>query len=251
MQLELTLEEPSVAVLADFNVRVSKRARSVSLRVLPVTGLEVTIPRWFRRSDIPDVIAEHREWILRQYDKVQRQTDPDFLVWPPQQLPLRAANRQLECLYIAPSQSSNADQIVAGIDGDKLIVEGYTGEKQTLINLFAAVLKDEARAVLSPWLRELATEHSLTYKKISIRGQRTLWGSYSSSGTLSLNYKLLFLPVDLARYVLLHELAHTRHLDHSPAFWDFLASMEPRARALDQQLNSAGSFVPPWLEAVS
>lgn len=251
MQLELALEEPAVTVLDNFNVRVSKRARSVSLRVLPVTGLEVTIPRWFKRSDIPEVIAEHREWILGQFDKVQQRTDPDYLVWPPRHLPLRAVNRQLECLYATTPGSGASDQMIASIDGDQLVIEGYGGEKQVLINLLAAVLKDEARAVLAPWLRDLADQHSLSYKKVSIRGQRTLWGSYSSSGTLSLNYKLMFLPVELTRYVLLHELAHIRHLDHSSSFWSFLASMEPRARLLDRQLNAAGEYVPPWLEAVS
>ena len=88
----------------------------------------------------------------------------------------------------------------------------------------------------------------MTYGKLSVRGQRTLWGSYSSSGTLSLNYKLLFLPPELVDYVVLHELAHTRHMDHSRAFWRLLDKMIPGARDLDDQVNDAATLVPRWLE---
>jgi len=65
---------------------------------------------------------------------------------------------------------------------------------------------------------------------------------------LSLNYKLVFINPHIVDYVLLHELAHTRHLDHSAAFWRFLDGLKPNARQLDRQLKEAGSQVPPWLE---
>ena len=83
---------------------------------------------------------------------------------------------------------------------------------------------------------------------MQVRGQRSVWGSYSSTGTLSLNYKILFLPPELADYVMLHELAHTGVLDHSPAFWSLLETYYPGARQADQRLSNAVRDVPPWLE---
>jgi len=109
-------------------------------------------------------------------------------------------------------------------------------------------LKHIARTFLPPLLASYAHLHSKQYSKVSIRGQRTVWGSYSSSGTLSLNYKLLFLRRELVDYVLLHELAHTVHLDHSAAFWAQLQSMNVKARALDRELRTSAHLVPPWLE---
>ncbi len=94
----------------------------------------------------------------------------------------------------------------------------------------------------------LAEEHDMIYRRVQIRGQRTRWGSCSSTGTISLNYKLLFLSPGLVDYVLVHELAHTRHMDHSPAFWRQLQSMRADARQQDDQLRLAGRDVPPWLE---
>ena len=259
MQLEFTLEEPQPD-LEQFNIKVSRRARGVSLRVIPVTGLEITIPKWFRRKDVPEVIAENREWILDQFDKIRRQTAPEFLIWPPEQLYLRAVGRTIECRYasrhdkdggLVGRRASVSTEITGILDGDVLTVAGYQQDRHLLLKLLASILKMEAKAEFDPWLRGLAAEHDVSYRKMSIRGQRTLWGSYSSSGTLSLNYKLLFLPPELARYVLLHELAHTRFMDHSRSYWEYLATMEPDARQLDKRLDKAGQFVPPWLESVS
>jgi predicted metal-dependent hydrolase len=62
---------------------------------------------------------------------------------------------------------------------------------------------------------------------VSIRGQRTRWGSCSSEGAISLNWKLLAAPIDVIDYVIVHELAHIRHLDHSPQFWSLVETFYP------------------------
>ena len=65
---------------------------------------------------------------------------------------------------------------------------------------------------------------------------------------MNLNYKLMFLRPELVKYVLLHELTHTLHPDHSPAFWGHLRSLLPRCRTLDRQLQDAAVQVPWWAE---
>jgi len=109
-------------------------------------------------------------------------------------------------------------------------------------------LARDARAHLLPRLQALSRETGLRYRRARIAGQQTLWGSCSSRGTISLNYKLLFLPRELARYVLVHELAHTVHADHSPAFWGLVRRHEPDYEDLHDQLRDAGRWVPAWAE---
>ena len=78
-----------------------------------------------------------------------------------------------------------------------------------------------ARAVrdLPARLRGLAAEHGFAVKAVSVRAQRTRWGSCSPTGRISLNWRLVQLPPDISDYILLHELAHLKHLNHSARFW--------------------------------
>ena len=97
--------------------------------------------------------------------------------------------------------------------------------------------KEEARVKLEKRLSELATEHRFRYNKVSIRNQRTRWGSCSSKNNISLNMKLLHLPEQLIDYILLHELVHTRVKNHSKDFWSELETVVPNARTVDKQLR--------------
>ena len=87
-----------------------------------------------------------------------------------------------------------------------------------------------AREVLCRRLAELATEHDFEYAKVSIRKQKTRWGSCSSQNNISLNQNLLHLTDELIDYVLLHELTHTRVKNHSPSFWNELEKVCPDAK---------------------
>ncbi|MBX2823651.1 MAG: M48 family metallopeptidase [Gammaproteobacteria bacterium] len=237
---------PDPPDLDSYTVRVSKQARSVSLRVLPLHGLEVTIPRRFPRREVPAVIAENREWISRQFAKVREETDPEFLVWPPRVLRLRA----IDSVVSVNCTPTSASSVRASWSDAVLSIDGNIADRQAVMEVIVGVLKQRARVVLLPQLTELAALHGLSFKRCAIRGQKTVWGSYSSSGTLSLNYKLLFLPPELVQYVLLHELAHIRHLNHSRQYWAFLETMQTGAKTLDRALGEAGKLVPPWLETL-
>jgi len=94
----------------------------------------------------------------------------------------------------------------------------------------------------------VSQEVNLPFKNVSIRGQKTRWGSCSSDQSISLNCKLLFLPSPVVRYVLIHELCHTVHMNHSAAFWALVGCFEPNYRQLDRNLRDARCDVPLWME---
>jgi len=81
------------------------------------------------------------------------------------------------------------------------------------------VLRRKAQSVLPVQLAQLAQLHGFKYSAVKIRKSKSRWGSCSTKGTISLSFYLLLLPEHLIEYVLLHELCHTVHLNHSPAFW--------------------------------
>ena len=97
--------------------------------------------------------------------------------------------------------------------------------------------REEARENLEKRLSELAEQHKFQYNRVSIRSQRTRWGSCSSKDNISLNMKLLHLPQQLIDYILLHELVHTRVKNHSKDFWNELETVVPNARTVDEQLR--------------
>lgn len=99
---------------------------------------------------------------------------------------------------------------------------------------------------LPPLLDQLARQTTLNYKKISIRSQKTRWGSCSSSGTISVNDQLLFLPRDTAAYLMIHELCHTQHMNHSQNFWSLVEQHCPDFRDHEAILNQAKRNIPEW-----
>ena len=92
-------------------------------------------------------------------------------------------------------------------------------------------------------LAKLSAAHGLDWKKYRVGNQKSRWGSCSNAGTISLNWRLILLPYELGNYVLCHELAHLKHMNHSVAFWDFLESLVPSARKLDVELRNLSRTV--------
>ncbi|MFO7692198.1 MAG: M48 family metallopeptidase [Vicinamibacterales bacterium] len=103
-----------------------------------------------------------------------------------------------------------------------------------------ARLRTRAAQELPARLRELAAIHGFAVSSVSVRNQRTRWGSCSPSGRISLNWRLIQVPPAVCDYVLLHELTHLRHLNHSARFWQELARLCPDHAEARTWLRSSG-----------
>ena len=248
-QLSLELE-PAL----EYVLRISPKARRLSMRVEAGRGLIVTVPKRFPRREILAFVESNRTWVAEALEDIEDKTPARYRQWPPREMALQALQQCVGITYLAVEGDVSAQASPQARETPHPAPLDIPGHSPSIFSVStdpdckAAVATELARRVLPAWLAAKAAQTGLHYERVSIRGQRTVWGSYSSSGTLSLNYKLLFLRRELVDYVLLHELAHTRHLDHSPQFWQQLESMQSNARALDSELKEAGRDVPPWLE---
>ncbi len=120
-----------------------------------------------------------------------------------------------------------------------IILSPEEAEKQKSIKTaLETTLRREARNYLPLRLKELAEKHGLKYQKLSIRNTKTRWGSCSHENNINLCIHLMKLPSDLIDYVILHELTHTVHKNHSPRFWAKLSELlGENAKTIDKKLK--------------
>ena len=108
------------------------------------------------------------------------------------------------------------------------------------VNSSVIIDKVKATMKLTNRLKQLAVQHSFTYNEVTIRNQKTRWGSCSHKNNISLNIKLVLLPDELVDYVILHELVHTRIHDHSKRFWGELNKHAGNGKLMAKRLRKYG-----------
>jgi predicted metal-dependent hydrolase len=235
--------------LPPYAVRCGPRARRVRLTVTARDGLIVTLPPGLGEDYARRAVADRAAWATRALAEVAERRE-EFLAGPDGQLPpvveLRAASRTLPVIYASGAGHGSGAAVARERDG----VLAVTGPDDAALRLDALRRwRDRtARAVLPVLAGQLAEETGIAPARITVRGQRTRWGSASARGTISLNRNLVFLPPHLVRYVLAHELAHLRVLDHSPRFWGLLESMVHSAMEDRAELRGARQMVPVWAD---
>ncbi len=102
--------------------------------------------------------------------------------------------------------------------------------------------KKAARALAHARLAHFNQFYGFTYQKVFIRNQKTRWGACSAKGNLGFNYRITYLPPQLADYVIVHELCHLGQFNHSPAFWQLVAHVIPDYKAQRRELRTRYRF---------
>jgi len=97
--------------------------------------------------------------------------------------------------------------------------------------------KEAARALVHARLAHFNQQYRFTLKKVFIKNSRSRWGSCSSKGNVNFNYRLLFLPPELQDYIVVHELCHLGHFNHSADFWALVAEAAPAYKTLRAELR--------------
>jgi predicted metal-dependent hydrolase len=224
-----------------WEVRESRRARRLAVRVHRTGRVEVVVPRRTSQATVRAFVAEHREWIETRRQAALRQRLPET-PFPPERIELPAVYEAWQ-VHLA----GGSGQLRIREEDELLLVCGDASPAQRLRDALRRWLKGRAQLILADHLADCARQFDFTYQRLTIRRQRTRWGSCSARGTISLNCGILFQPPEVLRYLLVHELSHTRHLNHSRAFWECVARCCPDYRKLDRQLLDGWRRVPSWL----
>jgi len=242
-QLALFAETEEVDHASGFAVRENSRARRLSIKVFPRGRVEVVVPPRTRPATVQAFVREHADWISGARASFAALHPPEPFMLPAV-VDLPAIGQRFRVRY---ERQNGAGSVRYRSQGNVLVLSGRTGDDKLCVaalkRWLAAVTKDH----IGPRLKMLAAATDNPYQRMQVRGQRTCWGSHSSRGTISVNYCLLFLEPSIVRYLLVHELCHARHMNHSKRFWKRVGQFEPDYKRLDRALSDSWSRVPVWV----
>ena len=234
----------NLAWLPPYRVRMSKRARHAQLQIKPHTGLEVVLPAQMSQQMVPSLLQTHANWLNKQRERIltayrHQQTG----VEKPTHLSFAALRVKYPIVY----QHQRTRRASAALHENTLIVQTDLDLDQDCLTVLKHWLHYQAQQHLIPWLHRLSQTCKLPYQTVRIRSQQQRWGSCSSQHDINLNDKLLFLNPAVVDYVLIHELCHTQHFNHSKAFWTLVKQFVPDYDHHRQYLAMADGLIPAWL----
>ncbi len=238
--VQLGLLDESASTDGAWRVRASERARRLAVRVLPGGLVEIVVPRGTRPRAVEQFVSRHRRWIERTLD-LYRPAGGAADDGLPDHVHFAATG---QAFGLRHSGGTGVPRLTVSNGG--IVLTGAADRPVLLRHALQRFTMRAAHAALGTWLAELSSATGLHYGRMQIRRQRTRWGSCSPSGTISLNACLMFQPAAVVNYLLIHELAHTRHMNHSRRFWRLVERFEPRWRELDAALSRGWREVPAW-----
>lgn len=200
----------------DYRLRRSPRRRSIAL-LIDERGLRVAAPLRAPQQAIDALLREHADWVLRKVGDWQRRQPPARQWVAGEQIMLQG-----EPLVLAPRQGISEPQVVD--DRQLLVPDLGRAELERAVQRW---LKWQALELFTRRCHDYALRLGLPLPTVRLSNARTRWGSCHAGGRIRIHWRLVQGPVAWSDYVVAHEVAHLRQMNHSPAFWATVASLVP------------------------
>ncbi len=230
----------------EYKVVDSCRAKHLQLKISPQQGLQVIVPTRCKNPDIDNLLIKSRRWIEKHLPRYQQRAKTNTHL--PMSLELRAIAQTWQVNYKQCDIITKTNKFsLLELPGEQLTLYGDVSDHTLCKGKLKQWLKRQANIHFNAWMQNLSQQTNLYYKKISVRGQKTRWGSCNQQQEINLNYKLLFLPPEYVKHTMIHELCHTKYMNHSKRFWQLVAKHDPDWQKYRRCLQ-ADSYVPAWLD---
>lgn len=222
-----------------YEERRSVRYRRITLSILN-DRVRISAPPNVSKRQIKELLKAKEDWILKYWlIKRQKQDHSVKNFTDGEQFPFRG--EQLKLCF----RSHNYRRIRVNSDGQMLIVslpqDGLDSQSaETLRKFIITWYKVQARNLFKQKLDDQAKRMQVTYRDFRLKDQRTRWGSCSSRGNLNLNWRIIMAPDKVIDYLIIHELAHLTHLNHSPEFWQRVKTFMPEYMTWRKWLKDHG-----------
>jgi predicted metal-dependent hydrolase len=251
---EVALKLQLVGVDCPVELRRSRRARRVSLKVSHTERTAIlTLPQQVKMEEAGDFLARHMEWLKRQLDRLPEPVPfTDGTVFP-----LRGISHKInfvgEMRYQGVVWVDEKDVAVkanpwdaSGQDSEATDAREFPricvcGEKTHGPRRLLDWLRTQAKADFSMRVAHHAANLGVQPKRITVRDQNTRWGSCSTTGTISFSWRLIFAPKYVLDYVVAHEVAHLREMNHGQRFWRLVRETMPETQQARTWLKQHGA----------
>lgn len=202
---------------------IKQRRRTISLKVLDSENAILKVPFSLSEKRIKEFLLEKQNWLEKTAIKLKK--NENF-----------AEEFQLDkFIYLKGQKLMEANLI--SFDFDQL----SSAKKKSLIRKYYSSHFFE----LSNLVEEISEKTNLKFAEIRPTNSVRVWGSFNSAGVMKLNWKLVILPQRLVEYVIIHELCHGKHMNHSPKFWGSVAKFCPNYKKMKKELGTYGFLLKP------
>lgn len=200
------------------------------------TGLTITAPRWVTLADIETAITEKQRWIFTKLIEWQTRVEQ-------RALPKVDWKDGAEVPYLGQPVrvklgSPQGTLAFSAEDAALQVPLPLQADPQQIKDRVQGWLQGEAKRLFGERLAIYAEKLGVNYRAYALSSAATRWGSCSSDGKIRLNWRLIHFPLSIIDYVVAHELAHLREMNHSPRFWQTVESIFPEFREARQTLKS-------------
>lgn len=229
-QFTATVQTSQGSVLVPYRVSRSARARVIRLTMQYDNIVQLTLPGRVSLKRGLEFLQSQGDWLESAMKRAPvRFTLRDYLA----EEPMVSAFGKTVSVHLSFTKVKPI--YVSDIKRGELSLRFMPGEDEEA--QIKQLLFTYAKEVIPPYVRELAIGKGLNPKHITVRDQSSRWGSCSGNKTLSLNWRLILLPPELHDYIIYHELAHLKEMNHSPRFWKLLQDFDPHALKNDREVS--------------
>ncbi|AWB66391.1 hypothetical protein C2869_08100 [Saccharobesus litoralis] len=229
----------------DYLIKHSARRKTISV-IVQKGQVRVLVPTWLPEADIRDMVHSKQAWIesklAEQSDILAEQAhnevisrDSQFLLFgEPIKLEVSLHSKTEFCF-------ATQDNVLALFVSSRVNIDNQQAYLQKLLQDFYS---QQLSSYLTSRLPELAAQMALSYRSWQVKNYKAKWGSCNSRQELAFNWRLAAMPEPVVDSVIIHELAHLKHLDHSRQFWRLVSRFDPQYKQHKQALKDLTVFCP-------
>lgn len=222
-----------------YKVVYSKRAKYIRIKLSRQGELSITLPAFNKIDHAHQFIHSKIKWVETNLANVLTQKENEL----PEILDLKLLEEFWYVEYTEIHDEPNIDLTLIEHTDYILELRGNPNDLNSYLKVTKTLehwCKKKSQKIFNLLLQELAEMHGFHFHRLSIRAQKTRWGSCTHQKNINLNCKLLFMPKAVVSYVMIHELCHTIEMNHSSRFWELVEDCDPQYKTHQRELSRLG-----------